>query len=41
VPDADGLGGDAELAGDLALVDPGGEQLGRAEPAALKPLALS
>ena len=31
----------AELAGDLGLVDAGGEQLGGAEPAGLEPVALS
>jgi hypothetical protein len=41
MPDADGLGGDAEPAGDLGLVDAGGEQLGRAQPAGLEPVALS
>jgi hypothetical protein len=30
MPDADGLGEDAELAGDLGLADTGGEQLSRA-----------
>jgi hypothetical protein len=41
VPDAHGLGGDAELAGDLGLVDTGREQLGRAEPTGLEPVAFS
>jgi hypothetical protein len=41
VPDADGLGGDAELAGDLSLADTSGEQLGRAEPVSLEPVACS
>jgi hypothetical protein len=39
VPDADSLGGDAKLAGDLGLVDAGGEQLGCAQSAALEPVA--
>jgi hypothetical protein len=30
VPEADGLGGDAELSGDLGLADAGGKQLGPA-----------
>jgi hypothetical protein len=36
MPDADGLGRDAELAGDLSLIDIGGEQLGRPQPAGLE-----
>jgi hypothetical protein len=35
VPDADGLGGDAKLAGDFGLVDADGEQLSGAQPAGL------
>jgi hypothetical protein len=38
VPDAHGLGRDLELAGDLGLVDAGGEQLGRPQPAGLEPV---
>jgi hypothetical protein len=41
MPDTDSLGRDAELAGDLSLTDIGGEQLGRAQPAALEPIAFS
>jgi hypothetical protein len=41
VPDAHGLWGDAELAGDLGLVDTGGEQLGRAEPTGLESVTFS
>ena len=36
VPDTHRLGGDAELAGDLGLMDSGGEQLGRAQPTDLE-----
>ena len=40
MPDAHGLGGDAELAGDLGLLaDASGEQLGGARPASLEPVA--
>ena len=41
VPDADRLGRDLELAGDLGLADAGGEQLGRAEPAGLQAVTFS
>jgi hypothetical protein len=41
MPDADGLGGDVKLAGDLGLVDTGGEQLSGAQPAGLKPVTFS
>ena len=41
MPDAHGLGGDAELAGNLGLVDTGREQLGRAEPTGLEPVSFS
>jgi len=41
MPDADGLGRDLELAGDLGLTHADGEQLGRAQPAGLEPLAFS
>jgi hypothetical protein len=41
VPDAHGLGGDAELAGDLGLAHAGGEQLGRAQPPGLEPVTFS
>jgi hypothetical protein len=34
------LAGDAELAGDLGLVDAGGKQLGGTQPTRLEPLAL-
>jgi hypothetical protein len=37
VPDAHGLGGDAELAGDLGLAEAEGEQFGGAQPPRLKP----
>jgi hypothetical protein len=37
VPDAHGLGGDAELAGDLGLADAEGEQFGGAQPPGLEP----
>ena len=40
MPNAHGLGGDAELAGNLGLAHAGGEQFGRAEPAALEPVTL-
>ena len=40
IPNAHGLGGDAELAGNLGLAYAGGEQSGRAEPAALEPVTL-
>ena len=39
MPDADGLGGDAQLAGDLGLADATGEQLGRTEPSGLQSFA--
>ena len=39
MPDADGLGGDTELAGDLGLANTDGEQLGGTQPAGLEPLA--
>jgi hypothetical protein len=41
VPDADRLGGDLELAGDLGLTDTGGEQLSRPQPAGLQAVAFS
>jgi hypothetical protein len=41
VPDADGLGGDTELAGDLGLADASGEQLGGPQPPGLEPFAFS
>jgi hypothetical protein len=41
MPDTNGLGGNTELTGDFGLADAGGEQLGRLEPAGLKPLAFS
>jgi hypothetical protein len=41
MPQAHGLAGDAQLAGDLGLMDAGGEQLGGAEPAGLEPFAFS
>ena len=41
MPDADRLGRDAELAGDLSLTDIGGEQLGRPQSAGLEPVAFS
>jgi hypothetical protein len=41
MPDADGLGGAPELAGDLGLAHPGGEQLPSVEPAGLEPVAFS
>jgi hypothetical protein len=41
VPDAHGLRRHLELAGNLGLADAGGEQLGRAEPAALESVAFS
>jgi hypothetical protein len=41
MPDADGLSRDLKLAGNLDLADAGGEQLGRAEPAGLEPVAFS
>jgi hypothetical protein len=40
MPDADGLGGDAKLAGDLGLADASGKQLGRAQPAGLELVAV-
>jgi hypothetical protein len=39
MPEADGLAGDPELAGDLGLADTDGEQLGGAQPASLEPIA--
>jgi hypothetical protein len=41
MPDADGLSRDLEPAGDLGLVDTDGEQLGRAQPPGLEPVAFS
>jgi hypothetical protein len=41
MPQAHGLAGDAELAGDLGLANADGEQLGGTQPAGLEPLALS
>jgi hypothetical protein len=38
VPHAYGLGGDAELAGDLGLADTDGKQLAGAQPAGLQPV---
>jgi hypothetical protein len=41
VPDADSLGRNLELAGDLGLADASGEQLGRLQPAGLELLTVS
>jgi hypothetical protein len=41
VPEVDALAGHAELAGDLGLVEAGGEQLGGAQPTGLEPVAFS